>query len=121
MKNFILLLVVIMTTITISAQKVNRFGQKVVKEIHIAYVSKKGKILPQEEFFYDYDNELRLIGILRIKHMVEVDGCPSVGFVSDSIRLENGEIKRNSYTYDIRKGKRFYTNHYYKYTLTTVH
>ena len=66
MKNFILLLVVIMTTITISAQKVNRFGQKVVKEIHIAYVSKKGKILPQEEFFYDYDNELRLIGILRI-------------------------------------------------------
>lgn len=43
MKNFILLLVVIMTTITISAQKVNRFGQKVVKEIHIAYVSKKEK------------------------------------------------------------------------------
>lgn len=117
MKNFILLLVVIMTTITISAQRVNRFGQKVVKEIHIAYVSKKGKILPQEEFFYDYDNELRLIGILRIKHTVEVDGYPSIGYVSDSIRLENGEIKRNSYTYDIRKGKRFHTNHYYKYTL----
>lgn len=117
MKKLILLLVVIVTTINVSAQRVNKFGQKVVKEVHIAFVKKNGKILPQEEFVYDYDSGLRLIGILRTMHTVEVDGYPSVAYVSDSIRLENGEIVRNSYHYDIRKGKRFHTNHYYKYTL----
>lgn len=119
MQRLILSLIVISICCAAYAQKVNIYGQKIVKEIYVADMDRKGTEIPRERYCYTYDDSGRLIGVTKHEYQRNEyeDGIPPTWFVSDSIYIKSGKLNRQSFYYDRHQHGRVQTKYTYTYTL----